>query len=61
MGVDVGDRWPVIMAGYVVNSLNRSPEEIRLTPYKPRSGDEFFPARYEDVEEASTPPPEPKP
>ena len=56
MGIDIGDRWPVIMAGYIVNSLNRSADEIRQTPYRPRSGDEFFPTRYQDVEEETTSP-----
>jgi len=45
MGIDMEDRWPVIMAGYVVNSLNRSANEIRQTPFSPRPGDEFFPAQ----------------
>lgn len=59
MGIDIGDRWPVIMAGYVANSLNRSADEIRHTPYRPRSGDEFFPARDQDVEEETTSPSQP--
>ena len=59
MGIGIGDRWPVIMAGYVVNSLNRSADEIRQTPYRPRSGDEFFPAREQDVEEDATHPSQP--
>ena len=50
MGIDIGDRWPVIMPGYVVNSLRRSADEIRMAPYRPRSGDEFFPARDQDAE-----------
>ena len=56
MGIDVGDRWPVIMAGHVVNSLNRSAEEIRQTPYRPVAGDEFFPTKAQVVEEEATPP-----
>ena len=50
MGVDTGDQWPVIFAGYVVNSLNRSADEIRKAPCRPRSGDEYFPARDQDAE-----------
>jgi len=47
MGIDIGDSWPVVMAGYVVNSLNRPAGEIRQMPYAPRSGDEYFPSRGE--------------
>ncbi len=56
MGIDIGDCWPVIVAGYVVHSLDRSADEVRQTPYRPRSGDEFFPARDPDVEEETTSP-----
>jgi len=59
MGIDIGDCWPVIMAGYVVNSLKRSADEIRQMPYRPRSGDEFFPTRDQDVEEETTSPSQP--
>jgi hypothetical protein len=34
--------WPVVMAGYVLNALNRSAEDIRREPYQPRQGDELF-------------------
>jgi len=37
--------WPVLLAGYVLNAFDRSENEIRATPYKPRSGDEFFPSK----------------
>lgn len=59
MGIEIGDSWPVIMAGYVVNSINRSADEIRQTPYRPRSGDEFFPPRDQGVEEETTSPSHP--
>jgi hypothetical protein len=36
--------WPVVMAGYVINSLNRPLDEIRQSPYTPKSGDKFFPS-----------------
>jgi len=52
MGIGRGDSWPVIMAGYVVNSLNRSADEIRMTPYAPRSGDEYFPTQANDADQA---------
>jgi len=37
--------WPVILAGYILNALDRPEGEIRSTTYLPRAGDEFFPAR----------------
>jgi len=46
MGLAEGTQWPVILAGYVVNSLDRPADEIRETPYTPLSGDEFFPPKY---------------
>jgi hypothetical protein len=38
--------WPVVLAGYVMNALCPGAEDIRRAPYKPRSGDEFFPSRH---------------
>ena len=35
--------WPVVLAGYVINSLNRSAEEIRESPYSPVEADAYFP------------------
>lgn len=37
--------WPVVLAGYVMNSLDRTVEEIHDSPFVPTVGDEFFPSR----------------
>jgi hypothetical protein len=37
--------WPVALAGYVMNALDRLEEEIRRVPHTAQTGDEFFPAR----------------
>jgi hypothetical protein len=37
--------WPVVLAGYVVNALDRTEDEIRRSPYQVAIGDEFFPSR----------------
>ena len=42
-GLEGGPPWPVVLAGYVLNALNRTVDEIRRGPYTPASGDEFFP------------------
>ena len=44
--------WPVVLAGYVMNALNRTAEEIRDGPYTPASGDEYFPARRSSSQES---------
>jgi hypothetical protein len=36
--------WPIVLPGYLLNSLVRTEAEIRAGPYRPRPGDEFFPA-----------------
>ena len=38
--------WPVVLAGYVMNSLGRSTEAINAGPHVPAEGDEFFPAQH---------------
>lgn len=43
IGIGAGDSWPVIMVGYLLHSLSRSPAEIRAAPYCPIDGDEYFP------------------
>lgn len=48
MGIGDGDRWPVVVPGYIVNSLNRSAADIRRTPYTPEPGDEYFPSLREE-------------
>ncbi len=45
LGLEGDGPWPVVLAGYVLNSLSRSVDEIRRGPYKPVAGDEFFPAQ----------------
>ena len=42
--------WAVVLAGYVLNSLDRLEAEIRLTPYRASVGDEFFPSRSSSSE-----------
>ena len=39
------DRWPVVLAGYVINALARDVATIQKMPHKPVQGDEFFPPR----------------
>jgi hypothetical protein len=41
--------WPVVLAGYVMNALDRPSEEIRREPYQPVAGDEFFPSQRENI------------
>ena len=45
LGIPGDGPWPVILAGYVLNALDRPESEIHKTPYLPRAGDEFFPPR----------------
>ena len=42
MGLIGTGPWPVILAGYVINSLRREVNEIHSSPYVPVSGDECF-------------------
>ena len=44
VGLEGDGPWPVVLAGYVINSLRRSMEEIRREPYPPKPGDAYFPA-----------------
>lgn len=37
--------WPVVLAGYLLNSLRRTEAEIRENPYRPQLGDEYYPSR----------------
>ena len=42
----IGDGpWPVFLAGYVMNAMNRSVREVREQSYVPQAGDAFFPSR----------------
>jgi hypothetical protein len=45
MGIPGDGPWPVVLAGYVINALNRPEPEIRAIPYRANEGDEFFPTR----------------
>ena len=48
MGIGEGNQWPIALVGYVLNSLNRLPQEIRgegASPFEPVDGDEYFPSR----------------
>ena len=44
-GIPGDGPWPVVLAGYVMNALVRTEEEIRHQPYTADVGDEFFPSR----------------
>jgi hypothetical protein len=48
MGVGDGDSWPVALPGHVLNSVDRSPDVVRMDPFCPASGDEWFPSRRTD-------------
>ncbi len=45
LGIPGDGPWPVVLAGYVVNALDRPETVIRSTPYRAIAGDEFFPPR----------------
>jgi hypothetical protein len=48
MGIGAGDDWPVVLAGYVMNALNRPTVQIcgpGSIPYEPSEDDEYFPPR----------------
>jgi ribosomal protein L13E len=45
LGLEGDGPWPVVLVGYVLNSLSRTVDEIRRGPYTPVAGDEFFPAQ----------------
>jgi len=45
LGIGEGDRWPVALVGYVLNSLSRSSGEIHASPFVPQPGDAYFPPR----------------
>jgi len=44
-GIGGDGPWPVVLAGYVINALDRPETAIRSTPYRATAGDEFFPTR----------------
>jgi hypothetical protein len=45
LGIPGEGPWPVVLAGYVLNALDRAVTEIRLRPFRASPGDEFFPSR----------------
>jgi hypothetical protein len=45
LGLDGTGPWPIVLSGYLLNSLRRTEAEIRGGPYRPQPGDEFYPAR----------------
>jgi hypothetical protein len=49
-GIPGDGPWPVVLAGYVMNALVRTAEEVRRQPYTAESGDEFFPSRRREIE-----------
>jgi len=42
-GLEGDGPWPAVLAGYVLNALDRTVHQIRGGPYLPAAGDEFFP------------------
>jgi hypothetical protein len=42
-GLEGDGPWPVLLCGYVIHALNRTPAEIRQTRYRPRLSDLTFP------------------
>ncbi|NQV23513.1 MAG: hypothetical protein HQ518_04005 [Rhodopirellula sp.] len=42
LGIEGDGPWPVVLPGYVMNSLKRTSAEIESTPYRPQRGDEYF-------------------
>lgn len=48
MGIGTGDDWPIVLAGYVMNALNRPTVQIhgpQTILYEPSEDDEYFPPR----------------
>ena len=54
LGIGNGTEWPIMMVGYLLNSLSRSPGEIRNNPYQPVEGDEYFPRQGSNIAPEST-------
>jgi hypothetical protein len=42
LGLEGDGPWPVLLAGYVMNALNRPADDIRHQPYQPQPSDEYF-------------------
>jgi hypothetical protein len=45
MGLIGDGPWAVVLAGYIINALNRISTDIRSTPYLPNQGDCCFPSQ----------------
>lgn len=45
-GIPGDGPWPVVLAGYVMNALDRPETAIRGGSYQPARGDEFFPSSH---------------
>ena len=43
-GIPGDGPWRLMLAGYVLNALDRDENELRSVPYTPSAGDEFFPS-----------------
>jgi hypothetical protein len=43
-GIPGNGPWPVMLAGYVLNALDRDENEIRFVPHTASPGDEYFPS-----------------
>jgi hypothetical protein len=42
LGLEGDGPWPVVLAGYVMNALNRPADDIRHQPYQPQPKNEYF-------------------
>jgi len=45
LGLGGDGPWRILLAGYLLHSLARSETDIRQGAYRPRPGDEYYPAR----------------
>jgi hypothetical protein len=54
LGIPGDGPWAVVLAGYVLNALDRPETEIRSTSYRASVGDEFFPPRRLETSSLST-------
>ncbi len=53
-GLREGDRWPVVLAGYILHATNRPLDQVNgtnATPYQPQEGDEYFPRQAPETPE----------
>lgn len=46
--------WNVVLAGYVLNALDRPVDAIRREPYQPVPGDGFFPRKNDETKGKET-------